>query len=174
MPDRKPPSRGPTAGRDALRRLAETYAPALFGYCARRLRDRHLAEDAVQEVFYRAARAQTTGQVTDMAAWLFGAARRCCQELARKRHKRPVRLADPDSMPAEGRPDAAADELSEQLDTALARLDDSQRALIYMKHTQGLTCREIAHRTAEPVGTVTSRLARAYARLRRALQRQEA
>ncbi len=35
-----------------------------------------------------------------------------------------------------------------------------------MKHTEGLKCREIAERLGTPVGTVTSALTRAYAKLR--------
>jgi RNA polymerase sigma factor (sigma-70 family) len=166
-----PRAGGSCSGRDALRRLAETHARALFAYCYRRLGDRHLAEDAVQEAFYRATRRTARDEVANMPGWLFGAARRCCAELSRRRRRRLGRRRPLDD--AAGEPDvpaAAPDDLSDRLELALGRLSDGERGLIYMKHTQGMRCREIAEATGRPIGTVTAALARAYAKLREDMQ----
>jgi RNA polymerase sigma-70 factor (ECF subfamily) len=168
-------SRRPVAEHEALRQLAQTYAPALLVYCCRVLRDVHLAEDAVQEAFYRALRATSAGQVNNLPAWLFGTARRCCQELARKRRRwrgAPSRLEHLLADPGKWRTPAA--ERAERLHQALERLTDAQRSIVYMKHTQGLKCREIAEAAGMPLGTVTATLARAYASLRAALKTKEA
>ena len=65
------------------------------------------------------------------------------------------------------------DDVSEELRRGLERLSDEQRSLIYMKHTQGMKCRQIAEATHLPLGTITAGLARAYAKLRSIIKPQE-
>jgi RNA polymerase sigma factor (sigma-70 family) len=57
-----------------------------------------------------------------------------------------------------------------ELEVALERLDDAERSLVFLKHVEGLKCREIAALTGQPLGTVTGNLARTYRKLRRSLQ----
>lgn len=52
-----------------------------------------------------------------------------------------------------------------ELDEVLDRLSDNERQLIYMKHTQGMRCREIAEQTGKPLSTVTNALSRTYRKL---------
>ena len=52
------------------------------------------------------------------------------------------------------------------------RLSNEEQALLYMKHTRGLRCREIAQETGRPIGTVTAALSRIYVRLRAAMIRE--
>ena len=144
--------------RQDIYRLVRTYAASLFLYSVGRLRDRHLAEDAVQEIFLRAHRAEVPD---DAAPWLFGVARHCCQEIARRRKR-----AAEDAAPLDEMQVAAAPEGARPLGEALEGLDDEETALVQLKHGEGLTCREIAERTGRPLGTVTSALARAYGKLR--------
>lgn len=143
--------------RQDIDRLVRTYAASLFRYSVGRLRDRHLAEDAVQEIFLRAHRAEVPD---DAAPWLFGVARNCCLEIARRRRRAAEDAAPLDEM------QVAAAEGSRPLGEALEGLDDEETALVQLKHGEGLTCREIAERTGRPLGTVTSALARAYGKLR--------
>ncbi|HUU60758.1 MAG TPA: sigma-70 family RNA polymerase sigma factor [Phycisphaerae bacterium] len=169
-------SSGLRGGREALRAVAAAHAPALLGYCLRRLGDRHLAEDAVQEVFLRAHRHSTAKreEVRDVSAWLFGVARRCCQEIVHKRRRDIV--SDVDLIDAWVSADPADDpaaRFSQQLEHALCSLKNDEQSVIYMKHTQGLKCREIADRTGRPLGTVTSTLTRAYAKIRSFMETQD-
>ena len=167
-------SSGPQTKREVLTELVGTYASVLLAYCSRHLRDRHLAEDAVQEVFFRAYRRPEVQEVVNVSAWLFGTARHCCQEITRRRRRLHSGGAVPEDL--SDRPDPrsdSSDDLSLALDKALDGLDDAERALIYMKHTRGLKCREISEATGEPVGTVTARLSRAYGRLRSLMRKQE-
>jgi len=140
-----------------FREVIGAYADALFRYSARRLGDRQLAEDAVQETFMRAYR-QQQAMPADPGGWLFGIARHCCQEIARAR-RRPAEAAKPLD-------DAPAPEPPEPLDAALDGLDAAEQALLHLKHGEGLTGREIAARTGQPLGSVTSALSRAYSKLR--------
>jgi len=161
--------RRPSAGRqpNALQALVEQYSSALWPYCYGRLRDRHLAEDAVQETFLRAHRAWRNAPPDDPAGWLFGTARRCCQEIARRR-RRPADRAD--VLQAE--PAAVEPDRTDRLEEELVGLPDTERSLVYLKHFAGLTCREIAERLGKPVGTVTWLLSRAYRKLRDRLKQE--
>ena len=149
------------------------YALVLFGYCRRRLGDDHLAEDAVQEVFLRAWRRLAGEEPQNVPGWLFAAARRCCLEIARKRRRVAGAAAIWEDPAAADPPGGAPSNLAVRLERALSRLSDTERALIYMKHMQGLKCREIARAGNTPLGTVTGTLSRAYARLRSALAQRE-
>jgi len=165
---------GPPGKRQVLERLVHSHARALLGYCLRRLGDPHLAEDAVQETFFRFLRASgpsPASGIDNPSAWLFGTARRCCLELARKRRASPSTAMDVADLP--DRIETNPDDVSEELQRALERLTDEQRSLVYMKHTQGLKCRKIAEATHMPLGTVTAGLARAYAKLRSIIKPQE-
>ena len=161
------PASGPRRRFEATVRL---YAAPLYRYCWGRLRSRHLAEDAVQETFLRAWRSAAKIDPPSMGGWLFETARRCSLEILRRRKR--LRVAG-----ADGAAERAADPASAgapagtdfEIDEALGELNDSERALVYLKHTEGLRCREIADRLGKPLGTVTGTLARAYAKLRQAL-----
>ncbi|MCC6739043.1 MAG: sigma-70 family RNA polymerase sigma factor [Planctomycetia bacterium] len=146
---------------EGFEEIVRRYADALFRTCARRLRDRQLAEDAVQETFLRAWRGSATVAPPEVAGWLFGIARHVCQESARRRRRAAEGAAplDEERTPAAAEPAAA-------LDLGIDALDDFEQALLHLRHGEGLTCREIAAKLSKPVGTVTSALSRAYARLR--------
>ena len=133
------------------------FTAPLFRYCLGQVAgDRALAEDMVQETFLRTYRALMNGRPDDVGAFLFGVARNCCAEARRK------------SAPREAAPRT---EPSSDVDLALDGLDESERSLIHLKHVEGRTCAEIAAILGKPVGTVTSSLARAYAKLRGRLER---
>ncbi|KAF0244211.1 MAG: RNA polymerase sigma-70 factor ECF [Planctomycetota bacterium] len=141
--------------------IVRRYADALFRYCARRLGDRQLAEDAVQETFMRSWEGSATVAPADVAGWLFGIARHTCQETARRRR----RAAD-GAAPLDEELVPAAAEAPAPVEVALDGLDDAEQALLHMRHGEGLTCREIAEKTGRPLGSVTSSLSRTYAKLR--------
>jgi hypothetical protein len=52
------------------------------------------------------------------------------------------------------------------LDELLEVLPDEYRQLIYLKHDQGMSCKEIAEVLGKPIGTITGWLSRAYGMLR--------
>jgi len=156
--------------RERVAQAVRLYAAALWRYCYGRLSDRHLAEDAVQETFLRAHKAMGSGGVENLPGWLFGTARRCCLEMGRRRKS--VSAGDGAAMDALSDPAADSRE-SAEVDAAMEQLSDGERALVALKHVEGLKCREIADRLDMPLGTVTGTLARAYAKLRRALKAQQ-
>ena len=58
-------------------------------------------------------------------------------------------------------PSLLRDSLSEEVESALSKLNEVQRATIWLREIEGFSYAEIAEVTGAPVGTVRSRLARA-------------
>jgi RNA polymerase sigma-70 factor (ECF subfamily) len=160
--------------RDALRRLFDLEAPRMLGVATRILRDRALAEDAVQDAFlavWRGAaqfdRARGSGR-----GWLYAVLRNSALGLLR-RASREVPLA----------PDRIEDHMEATLATAwsgldeasalrqcLGRLDAPRRRLVLMSHVLGYTHGEIAGRTGLPLGTCKAMVRRGLAWLRECLR----
>ncbi|HEX2861782.1 MAG TPA: sigma-70 family RNA polymerase sigma factor [Lacunisphaera sp.] len=148
-----------------------SYGPDLFRQLLALTRGDHdLAQEALQRAYLRVAKHVRSCDAEPMfRAWLRTVARSALIDcwrrrrsftdlLSRKRHE-PPELADP----------ARDDRLMEELDTALARLDDDDRALLESKYFSGLDVRTLAERMAVTPKAVESRLARARDALRREL-----
>jgi RNA polymerase sigma-70 factor (ECF subfamily) len=157
---------------EALRALYRVHGRPLFGYAMRRLGDRGLAEEAVQEVFTRLWRGAATFDPAQgsFRTWLYGIARHVVIDLERRRAVRPGQAAH------DGVYDEPADEPIErallrwQIRAALERLSPEHRQVITMCHFEALSLREISSRTGVPLGTVKSRLSYALRNLRLALE----
>jgi len=150
---------------DAYRQLVSRYQGPLLSYLVSRLGDPHQAEEAAQEAFVRAYFGLRKLKKPDsFFAWLAGIAGRVMQEQYRSQRRR-VELA---SQAAEHRP-TTGDTEEIELGKAVAALPDVYREVILMRYYTGLSCAELASRLDVPIGTVTKRLSRAYAMLRKSL-----
>lgn len=129
--------------------------PSLFEYFFRRLGDRPLAEDLVQETLLRAVQTMDRVPESDLRPWIFGIARRVGRE-ARRTIRR--------SQRTDRRPPPSIDR--EPLDLGLLGRED--RGLLQLKHIEGWKCREIAQAFGKSIGAVTMSLSRIYRRMRRA------
>jgi RNA polymerase sigma-70 factor (ECF subfamily) len=135
------------------------------------------AEEAAQDAFVKAYRALgrfRTG--APFRPWLLqivvNEARNRRRSAGRREHLA-LRVADePSSGGAAPSPEAelVANERREQLVRALAGLREDDRDVVVCRHLLGLSEEETATALALPVGTVKSRLSRALARLRAALE----
>lgn len=131
------------------------------------LRDRDLAQDAVQETLIRAWRGLPG--LRDPATfdhWLHSLVAHACIDLSRKRKRRVIEVQlvsahDPSTHDASAR---IADR--DQLDRALARLEPEVRAVVVMYFYLDLPLAGIADVLGIPVGTVKSRLHRSLALMR--------
>jgi len=139
------------------------------------MRDRHDAEDAVQDAYLRALRHFGGFRGGDGRAWLLAIVRNSCHTLLRQRsrgaldtefseelHSDAVDVDDPETAALRG-------VAQESVQRALDRLPDEFREIIVLRELQGLSYKEISAVANIPVGTVMSRLARARQRLQRAL-----
>lgn len=137
------------------------------------------AEDLVQETLIRAFRAMDRFDGAHPRAWLLTILRHTASNM--RRRKRPDlveewdRLSDPKPAFGAARPDtphdvAAAGVLNDELETAVAALDERFRSVLIMVDVHGLTYAECAEALGIPVGTVMSRLSRARDRMRKQLK----
>ncbi len=151
--------------------LYRTYADELYGFALRRLRDRGLAEELVQDVFTRAWRhaAEYAPERGSVRTWLYGIARNAIIDLERRRARRPPPVGD--RAGSEVDPDEPIEQavLRWQIELALARLTPEHREVVRLAHFRGLSVREIAGRLGLAEGTVKSRTSYAVQHLRAAL-----
>jgi RNA polymerase sigma-70 factor, ECF subfamily len=168
--------------RRAFEALYDRYAPAVFGLALRTLRDREVAEEAVQEIFWRIwQRAGSFDRSRMFAPWLFGIAHNYCIDELRRRRARPQSVYEDDERPILGAiPDTVdvseAAVLAEQrraVQDALRQLPDEQREALEMAYFGGLTQQEIAARLGNPLGTIKTRMRLGLQKLRGLLQSQQ-
>jgi len=163
--------------RQAFQRLYELTSSRLLACLIRLLRNRALAEDALQDVFIQvwSRAAQFQRDRGSSWAWLIAIARYRAIDLQR-RERRLVAggagefeafAADEEpheSLMALGHRAAAA------LDNCLNALQERQRHCILLSYQNGMTHAEVADRIGEPLGSVKSWIRRGLAALRRCLE----
>ncbi len=149
--------------------------PRLINVSAAICRDRHQAEEIVQEAFVKLwQRPPQAGEVA-FPSWM----RRVVVNLsinALQRTRRPGVLPDEISDPrARGRrgPDARCEqeERMQRIRAALDRLDESKRAILVLRAAEQLSYEDIATHLKVPIGTVMSRLNRARLALQEELKK---
>lgn len=167
----------------ALEMLYDRYAASIMGLALKMIGEPAVAEEIVQETFWRVWRSAGTFQSERGAAagWLFGIARNLTIDIVRRRMVRPQpiydegdeqrieRQADPDVDVAEH---AWAAIRHDRVRAAMTQLPLSQRRVIEMAYFGGMTRQEIAETTGEPLGTIHTRARLALQKLREALRAQ--
>ena len=130
------------------------------------------ADDLVQETFLRAwAHFHQFDPHTNCRAWLCRILRNTwISEWRKTRLELPV--ADVDEAAAEytWEPEAIRSDLSVDMAWALGQLPETYRWAVLLADVEELTYQEMAEELGVPLGTVMSRLARARAALRAALE----
>jgi RNA polymerase sigma-70 factor (ECF subfamily) len=141
--------------------------------------DLHRGEDLAQEAFLRVfTRRQDYQPRGKFSTWLWQIALNLCRDDARYQRRHPVsswetteREADeavamePESRQASPDTDVARLEQAEIVRKALQQLDEPFRAVVILRHYEGLKFAEIAEILGIPEGTVKSRLTEALNRL---------
>jgi RNA polymerase sigma-70 factor, ECF subfamily len=160
------------AGRTGeFRVLVERHQASVFRFASALVGNREEAEDATQEAFL-AAFANLSGYHSSRAlfsTWLFAIARNRCINLLKR--NRPIALNEPDSVIDVASADPiVSQELSQQLDRALAALPVEQRAAFILAEIEQLPYAEIAQIERTSLGTVKSRIHRAKQRLQSLLE----
>jgi RNA polymerase sigma factor (sigma-70 family) len=147
--------------------------PRLINLSAAICRDRHRAEEIVQEAFVKLWQQPPDAGEIVWPAWL----RRVVVNLSinvLQRNRRPGALPEHSTdrnLRDDGRPDAACDqdERVRRVHAALDRLDESKRSILVLRAYEQLSYEAIAEHLDIPIGTVMSRLNRARAALAREL-----
>ena len=149
------------------------YRRRVFGICLQYFGNASDAEDAAQDAFVALLRrASTFSGTAAFSTWMYRVTTNACNDLARKRARRPRSSGDGTQQLADV---AAVDdvlanrELGVELEAALQRLDPIYREAVVLHDVMGLPQADIAERTGVAVGTVKSRIHRGHAQLAAAL-----
>jgi RNA polymerase sigma-70 factor, ECF subfamily len=165
----------------ALETLYDRHAAIILGIALKITNDRILAEDVLQETFWRVWRNAVTYQPQrgSFHGWLFRIARNLAIDAYRRRTVRPqviTEMAGSNSI-LEQISDSEAD-VSEQVQTnlniqdvqiVLTTLPREQRQVIEMAYFHGMTRQEIADATGEAIGTIHTRARLGLLKLRQKL-----
>ena len=162
--------KGPDRAQDPNHELEVLqYQQPLLRTCFLYLRDRTLAEDAVQETFLKAYRslASFRGECSEKT-WLMKIAMNTCCDLRRAHRLRsidPRRI--PELLPQAAEPFAPAEE---ELVTQVIQLPRKLREVILLYYYQDMTVTEIAVSLGISQSSVSGRLKRARGKLRTLLE----
>jgi RNA polymerase sigma factor (sigma-70 family) len=159
---------------DALAALYDRFGRTAYGLAFRILRDRALAEDAVQEAFltlWRSADAYRRERAKP-ATWILTLVHRRAVDLVRREDRRPTE-------PLDAAPVATGSGVAEEVElrgrraavqAALAQLPADQREALELAYYGGYTQSELAELLGLPLGTVKSRMFAGLGRLRELLE----
>jgi RNA polymerase sigma-70 factor (ECF subfamily) len=148
-------------------RYRTAYERCAVGLCG----DADLAADAMQEAFIRAYDALATCDRPDrFGAWFYRILRNQCHNHRARRHPS-VPLDEVDAVAPGGTADRLERaELREQLEAALARLPETQREAMLLRHVQGLSYGEMADLLGEREDRLRMRVHRARDAMRQQLE----
>lgn len=174
----------------ALAELLQAHQRRLYNVCLRMLSNRDDAAEATQETMLKIVEHIGTFRgESQVSTWMIRIAMNQATTRLRRRRRRPTVSLDGhangqahddqaaalrDALPdtREPAPGASVEtsELRERLVLALAKLDETFRAVVVLRDVDGLDYQQIAEVLDLPVGTVKSRLFRARLALRQQLQ----
>jgi len=155
--------------KERISRLMEQYEKDLLRMCCVYLRDASMAEDAVQECFYKAYRALDSfeGRCKERT-WLYNIAMNVCRDMRRTAWFRYVdRRVDFDQLPI---PVSPVSDVSIALMTEVMRLPPKYMEVIWLHYYEDMDVKEIGQMLGVTASAVSHRLARAKRILRGALE----
>lgn len=157
---------------DAFTELVDGSIGRLYAVASLILRDPDRAHDAVQEALVAAWKSIRGLREPDrIDAWFRRLVVRACYAQARKERRRTVLELKVVPPHPEYTPGPEIDVVDrDRLDRGFARLAPEQRAVLVLHYFMGLTQVEIAETMEIPTGTAKSRLFRAHAAMRAALE----
>jgi RNA polymerase sigma-70 factor (ECF subfamily) len=167
--------RGSNAALDALFQRVQ---PRIHGLCIRMLGRPEVAADVAQDAFLRIYEGLPgfDGRAR-FSTWSIRVTLNCIYtHLRREKLRRHARLPEPETgfepRSREPEPEARIErtDLRRNVVVALGTLDLQARAILVLRDLQGLDYADIAEVLGTPIGTVKSRLFRARAALREALE----
>ena len=155
---------------DAFRAFYDRTSGALWGYLSRISGDRQVADDLLQEAYYRLLKANTAFESENHRRnYLY----RIATNLVRDSRRRPKALfAEPVEMADIAAPDSHADTESRQdVRRALGRMKPRERALLWLAYANGSSHAEIADVLGLKTASIKLLLFRARRKLAATLQR---
>jgi RNA polymerase sigma-70 factor (ECF subfamily) len=147
------------------------HLPALRQFAVALCGNRELADDLVQDAIERAlSRAPDSLEPERLGPWLRSVVHNLFVDELRRRRRRGVRVDVADLENDLAFSMAPTDRLTNDVAKAMAGLSIEHRQILVLAGVEELTYQEIAEELGVPLGTVMSRLSRARAALRAALE----
>lgn len=156
------------------------HADALFRFCYFKLNDRELARDFVQETFMKAWNnaSAKTGDIDNLRAFLYRIAGNLVIDEYRRRGNRGV-SESLDDLHEQGF-DPSEDETASWIDKIdgkeaiklIKHIPEPYGEAVFMRYVQSLTLQEIAEITGESENTISVRVHRGLARLKKLFNRE--
>tara|TARA_B110000116_G_C16686578_1_gene513242 strand:+ start:58 stop:663 length:606 start_codon:yes stop_codon:yes gene_type:complete len=158
----------------AWRKIIDAYSFRVFALIKSKCGDDELSEEITQSTFCTiAAKLGSYTESGKFVSWLFQIAVNRLRDEMRRRKRHAVPMANETIGVLAGGvrdPDLAeADETRmqvERLRDAIRQLSSADQDIIHMRHSAGLSYKQIADVLGEPLGTVLARQHRALAKLR--------
>lgn len=162
---------------EALNELFKSVQEPLFGYIVSLVRDQHLAEDILQEVFIRIYRKlHWLREPRAFRAWTYQIASREAFRYLHRERRWNEQVRDEETLtaiPVDEHEGEFSRELIESLPQLVGTLSPASRAVVVLFYLHELSLVETAAVLDIPVGTAKSRLAYGLACLRRSLEVKE-
>ncbi|MUK90779.1 sigma-70 family RNA polymerase sigma factor [Ornithinibacillus sp. L9] len=130
--------------------LFEAYQLPLYRYLLQLSRNKEVAEDLLQETFYRAMVSLKVKHTMQAKAWLFKVARNLYIDSTRKRNTEQKVLNElmRDYSPATsiGNPEQSLEKKTkqEELEALLSMLPENMQTILYLREVQGFSYKELA------------------------------
>ncbi len=161
---------GPGSGLQAadVSRLVDQHGTRLLRFAALYLNDHHLAEDAVQEAFLKAAKSLHTfrGDSSELT-WLTAITLNCCRSIRRRAWYR----LQQQSVPLDSLPLAAEDVKPDNtVLEAVLGLPPKYKEIILLYYYQALPLKDIGQMLNQNISTLSTRLKRARQKLKEQLE----
>ena len=167
--------RAQSGDRGALDALLASVQEPLYRYVLSLVKERHLAEEALQETFVRVYRKLGWLREPELfRPWAYRIATREAFRQLKRERRWAEQVRDEETINAFASPpprEEFARELSERLRETVATLSPASRAVVLLYYLHELSLEETAAVLDVPLGTVKSRLAYGLAALRRQLKK---
>jgi RNA polymerase sigma-70 factor (ECF subfamily) len=169
--------RAQSGDRGALDELLASVQEPLYRYVLSVVRERHLAEDALQETFVRVYRKLGWLREPELfRSWAYRIATREAFRQLKRERRWAEQVRDEEALrelPAPPPREEFAHELSARLRETVVTLSPASRAVVVLYYLHEMSLEETAAVLGVPLGTVKSRLAYGLAALRRQLKKAE-
>ncbi|GMU21699.1 MAG: putative alternative RNA polymerase sigma factor SigM [Phycisphaerae bacterium] len=154
----------------AQRQLYEQTSARIYSFLLRNTANPEDAADLLQETYLRVFRGidRFHGKCS-VATWIYQVALNQTRQWARLLNRRKVETNVPQERLSANCEEASSPSAIE-IDDAISRLTKDERAMIILRHFEGMSYREIAHVLGKPPGTIASGLNRAREKLRELLE----
>ncbi|MFD2563352.1 RNA polymerase sigma factor [Aquimarina rubra] len=152
---------------DMMSILFERYHIRIFNFLLKMTRDRDISQDITQEVFYKAIKYRKSYKKGKFSSWIYTIARNIFSDHYQSQKTKEQRLDEIEyKMEQEENGSLEKEEIKEQLNKALEKLNHTDRELVIMSRYQGIKYQEIAEITGSTAGAIKTKVHRAIHKLK--------